>query len=371
MLLSGGAAGPPAVASPSPRSKGVDRVAAEDVVDVTPGRRAGTDGAVDRSCLAVGYGAPWNWSRLSQEELDRTMEQADGLGASMVRIGIEWDLVEAIPGVYDWSVTDRMVDSAHRHGLDVIALLIGTPAWARDPMGDPGSPMTPPADPLQFARFAGAAAEHYDHGMLAWEIWNEPNIRDFWTTGAEPAAYAEVLRGSYTAIKAVQPATPVLTGGLAPSENGEGYMAPNDFLLALYALGAGDYFDGYSVHPYTYPDSPADPAAPWSPWQGMFDARRILTAHGDGAKDVWITEFGAPTGLDDKSVSDREQARILADGIGGAARIPWIRGFVVYTLRDVGVDPANKEDNFGVVDNAWDPKPAAGAVRVAATRYGC
>ena len=370
-LLSGDSSALRATASSDQRPTASERIAAEKVVDVTTGRQSETDEPAGRSCLAVGYGAPWNWSRLSQQDLDRTMEQAGALGATMVRIGLEWDLVEPVPGVHDWTAADRLVDSARRHGLDVIALLIGTPAWARDPHGEADSAMTPPADPEQFARFAGAAADRYDEGVLAWEIWNEPNIRDFWRTGAEPKAYAEMLRGSYTAIKAVQPDATVLSGGLAPSDTRDGYLAPNDFLRALYSLGVKDYFDGYAVHPYSYPDSPADPAKPWSPWQQMFDTRRILTTNGDGGKDIWITEFGAPTGLDDKAVSEAEQARILSDGIREASRIPWIRGFVVYTLRDVGVDPADKEDNFGVVDHDWKPKAAADAVRGAAVRFGC
>ena len=66
-----------------------------------------------------------------------------------------------------------------------------------------------------------------------------------------------------------------------------------------------------SYHPYSTPFLPCAPTAPicvFNPhtsrrdrygmkngWDRMLNARRIMVAHGDSAKKIWITEFGGPT----------------------------------------------------------------------------
>ena len=47
------------------------------------------------------------------------------------------------------------------------------------------------------------------------------------------------------------------------------------------------------------------------------------------------------------------------------AATPWMKGAWVYQMKDQGQDPAALEDNFGLYDYAYAPKPAACATREA------
>ena len=67
----------------------------------------------------------------------------------------------------------------------------------------------------------------------------------------------------------------------------------------MYADGAQGSFDGVGYHPYTFP-STRRPSSSGRPGPQMSQTspslRSLMAAHGDSAKKIWITEFGAPTG---------------------------------------------------------------------------
>src|SRR3954452_8245377 len=52
----------------------------------------------------------------------------DGVGSE--RMEVAWDLVEPQKGQYDFALTDRKVLAAARAGIDVLALIVRSPAWA-------------------------------------------------------------------------------------------------------------------------------------------------------------------------------------------------------------------------------------------------
>ncbi|MBS2964481.1 hypothetical protein KGA66_15595 [Actinocrinis puniceicyclus] len=76
---------------------------------------------------------------------------------------------------------------------------------------------------------------------------------------------------------------------------GFGYP-PDVFLTQAYAAAAGrPMFDALSIHPYAWSLNSfrkLDAGA----WGMVPELRQIMIAHGDGAKPVWFTELGAPTG---------------------------------------------------------------------------
>ena len=135
------------------------------------------------------------------------------------------------------------------------------------------------------------------------EIWNEPNISEFWSPAPDPAAYTADLKAAYTAIKAVTPSAMVITAGLAPAADSSNTMDTVTFVQDMYADGAQGYFDGIGDHPYTYPFAP-DNALLGSAWSEM-DADQPVAAQPHDrarrlAKKIWITEYGAPTSGTDK-----------------------------------------------------------------------
>jgi exo-beta-1,3-glucanase (GH17 family) len=95
-------------------------------------------------------------------------------------------------------------------------------------------------------------------------------------------------------------------------------------------------------------------------------ARSILRAHGDGAKRVWATEFGFPTGSTSRDVSEAKQAQLLTQAFALLSSRPWAGPAFVYSYRDSGTDKQNVEQNFGVVRYDYSVKPAYRAFRAAA-----
>ena len=97
----------------------------------------------------------------------------------------------------------------------------------------------------------------------------------------------------------------------------------------------------------------------------------VMADHDDGDTRIWATEFGAPTGSGEDSVSPDEQAEILRDGINEQRRLPFVDKLFVYSLVDRGNAAADREQNFGIVDHDFDPKPAMAVVQRAASTPGC
>ena len=299
--------------------------------------RAGDrDGFSEGAVLGGREGAP----------LEAELAGIAATGARYLRIDVDWSAIEQSPGVRDWSVVDRIVDTARACGLDVIGLLAYTPTWARGPGS---SEHSPPTDPATFASFARAAVQRYSsRGVKAWEIWNEPNLTFYWAPAPDPAAYAALLGPAYDAIKAVDPSSTVITGGLAPAENQprDQAMKPVPFLQAVYRAGGTGKFDAVGYHPYTYPGMPTD-----DPGDGPFvittpQLHDVMTKHGDAPKQVWGTEMGAPT---TPTTPATFQAQYLTRAYSRWDRWSFTGPLIWYSYLDPGTNPTDVEDNLGIV----------------------
>ena len=291
-------------------------------------------------------------------------------GVRYVRFDFDWTGVQPDgPDDFEWDELDRAVDASLERDLEIVAMLAYTPDWARP---DDETDKHPPLDPAHFARFAGAAAERYTpRGVRVWEIWNEPNVDRFWRPEPDPAAYAELLRGAAAAIRAVDADATIVTGGLSPADDeddGSG-IRPETFLRALYDHGAGDSFTAVGHHPYAFPFHPSVDE-PWNAFRQTADLHDVLVEHGDGDRDVWATEVGAPTGSDDDALDEDAQARWLRDYVSLWREWDFAGPFLWYAHRDSDDSPDDIEEGFGLVRHDGTPKPALDAFRevVAAAR---
>ena len=290
--------------------------------------------------------------------LEQDVRAIRSAGVGWVRLDLSWAAAEPRRGRFEWAGFDRVLGAARRQGLQVLVVVGYSPTWARPP-GTGGH--TPPVDPDDFARFAAAAGARYAGDVGAWEVWNEPNITDFWQPATGPACLCPVAagRGRRAARRRARPA-----GAQRRARTGDhrrGNIAPLDFLNGVYAAGAGDAFDAVAVHPYSYPALPTDTTTTrWNTFQRLPLLRRVLVRNGHDRKQIWLTEFGAPTGRGTGAVSPQRQAQILAAGYAQARRWPWIGSLFTYSLRDAGTDPGDREQNFGLLTHAGSAKPAFG-----------
>ncbi|MEI6446938.1 MAG: hypothetical protein WCO96_03530, partial [Actinomycetes bacterium] len=108
------------------------------------------------------------------------------------------DCTEDPSGGAPWClrVLSSVVDSAALNGIKLVPILLNAPRWAADLANYPTGPTTGltmqiPKDFDQLASFAKGLAQRYGPGgsmlpagkespIAAWQIWNEPNFRQYW-----------------------------------------------------------------------------------------------------------------------------------------------------------------------------------------------
>lgn len=246
---------------------------------------------------ATGFGVSMPADRLvyqAPEAQDRELADVAAVGATWIRLDLWWFVVEPTrKGTRRWARFDTTIRKARRHGLKVLLIPQGTPPWANG-----GAPFTvPPTKTADYAAFLRRAVRRYKRAVDAWEIWNEPNQKDFWT--GTQAQYAQLLIAAYKAIKKVDRSTTVLSAGLAPASETADSSGVISWVESLYRYGAKGSFDALALH--FYPPSAesgldGDPATPWSN-RGPFrpNVRSIMEAHRDGKKRIWATEWGYST----------------------------------------------------------------------------
>jgi hypothetical protein len=304
----------------------------------------------------------------STPELTRDFDAISGSGAHWIRMDVNWDVVQrAGPTSYNWAPFDGVVRAARGHGLEVLATVLYTPPWAR-PAGT--SANTPPSAIADYAAFARAAALRYAPlGVHAYEIWNEPNSSSFWAPRADAARYTEMLAAAAAAIRAVDPKAFIVTGGTSPALDQGGNIAPVTFLKEIYAHGGKAAFDAVGHHPYCWPAMPGD-AEWWSAWHQMSGTptslRSVMAANGDSGKEIWATEFGAPTdGPSGSFVGEDAQARMVTRAYDLFKSYSWAGPLFWYAARDLGTSRGTRENFFGLLHNDFTPKPAYAAFRAA------
>jgi hypothetical protein len=213
-----------------------------------------------------------------------------------------WRMVEPRPGQFDFSAADATVDAADRMGMQTFGVIHQSPVWA----ARHGRASDPPKDFAAWGRYIETVVRRYRDRVHIWEIWNEPDIDEFWTGSAEQ--YVTLLRTAYAAAKRADPHCLVMSAG--PDGSGE------DFLQRIVRLGAADYCDLVGFHPYgNLPDGPQ---------RRMRAVWRILN-HYHVKKPVWATEIGWqaggwPAGSCNVG-SEQSKARCLTEGLPSLR--PW------------------------------------------------
>ena len=179
-----------------------------------------------------------------------------------------------------------------------------------------------------------------------------------------------MLKRAYVEIKKVDPATTILAGATSPAPDDPSGrdMSPVTFMRQIYANGGKGFFDAFSHHPYSFPCNPLTVAS-WNAFTQTKYLHDVMVQHGDGAKKIWGTEAGAPTGANigtcttggiGRSVSEATQSQFVADYFKG-----WYQDYGSFTgplfwfqIRDNGTDPHNTDDNLGLIRRDFSQKPA-------------
>ena len=303
---------------------------------------------------------------------DRTLDSLVAMGAQWLRFDVKWDVIQyGGAASYDFSRYDALVAAAQARGLKVLGTLAYAPRWARS-SACADSTACEPRNADEYAAWAGATVAHFKGRVSHWEVWNEPNIPNFWKPQPNVARYTALLRAAYPQIKAADPSAVVLAGATSPAGNDGVRIDEVSFLQGVYANGGQGFFDAWSHHPYTHPWPPGNVHAD-SAWYQMYGTtpsmRSLMQAAGDGQKQLWATEYGPPTEGGPGAVSEATQVQHVTDAYRLWRSYSWAGPLFWYCDRDVAAPGTSTEGwrYHGLLRFDFSPKPAWNAYRASAT----
>lgn len=289
------------------------------------------------------------------------LEMIRRTGFRWVRMDLVWAATEKQPGAYDFAAYDGLAAGLARAGLKALFILdYSNPLYSPDGRSCPSDPQAAKDFRAAYARWAAAAASRFAGRGYLWEIWNEPNIPNFWKPAPDVAAYSAMALEACRAIRAAVPGEAII--GPATS----GIDLP--FLKACFERGLLEWWAGVSVHPYRQ----SAPATAHAEYESL---RRLIAGHAPRGREIPIlaAEWGYSTAW--KGFSDAKQAEFAARQMLGnlAEGVPLT---IWYDWRDDGDDPNEGEHRFGLVrrpfrdaaDLPFEPKPSWTAVHALATR---
>jgi hypothetical protein len=210
-----------------------------------------------------------------------------------VRITIRWSEVNPAPQVWRFARYDRLIKTARERGLNVLAILSTAPEWAGGgPLGT-----RPPLLVGFWETFVRKTAYRYRHQIAAYEVWNEPNLRDSGIVGVgwdrdldRPPLYVDYLRAAARAIRQTSPGSLVVGPVTSSEPNSRTVEVFRQIEQATFPEGpASSFLDVISFHANARSDDPS---------------REILThiaSHlgtlrnrnpSNLRKPIWITEMG-------------------------------------------------------------------------------
>lgn len=301
---------------------------------------------------------------------DAGLDQIEDLGATAIRLQVNWSLVapspdarrapsfnQTDPNAYpaaNWARYDAAIDGARARGLRVYLTLTGpAPRWAtaagRDHLTRPSA--------SAFRRFATAVGRRYGAKVSWWSIWNEPNLGKLLKPIkglASAAVYRQLYLQAYSALRSVHVTAPILIGELAPIGNGlpdVGTIHPLKFMRAVLCLDdryrkarscAKVPTQGFAMHPYTTAAGPFfAPANPDDVTIGVLPrlVHALDRAAGAGALPrhlpIYVSEFGVqsfPDHIAGVPLPTQSDYRSIGERIAWAN--PRVKSFSQYLLRD-------------------------------------
>jgi len=273
------------------------------------------------------------------------MEMIAESGATIIRMDFGWNGTEREKGVYNFSAFERLTDSLEQHKMVPLYILDYSNRLYDDglsPYSDEGR--------HAFAKWAAAAAVHFKGRGILWEMYNEPNLSQFWKPRVNADDYIKL---ALEVGKALREAAP-----------DEFYVGPAtseidfDFLEKCFQGGLLEYWDAVTVHPYRQ-------TAPETVIEEYAKLRYMIDKYAPKGKHIPIHsgEWGYSSVWG--GYNDERQGKMLPRQwmINLACDIPVS---IWYDWHDDGTDPREPEHHFGTVNYAYfrdrspvyDPKPA-------------
>ncbi|HET8821772.1 MAG TPA: hypothetical protein VFM57_09515 [Thermoleophilaceae bacterium] len=270
---------------------------------------------------------------------DTALAQQRAAGVQLLRVAFNWAAIEVAPNSFDFSIYDRYVREASSHNITILPVLVNAPDFYSV---KPGTRFAyQPRDNADMARWATLLVNRYGpngtlwqgdpnpHPITAWQVWNEPNLSQYWYRRPNAAQYRSMLQTVGAAIKSRDPNAEIVTAGLPDSRLGSAIrLAP--YLKSLYRGGGTSAFDTVAINSYA--------VTPNYLVKLMNTVRKNVNRFGGRSDKLWISEVGwCDKGVKNRFCVGKRQAKYTSDALKiiKQKRRAWkLRGFVWFAWRD-------------------------------------
>jgi len=321
-----------------------------------------------------------------------TMHWAQGLGVGWVKQQVTWHSVEHGPDNFEWAPVDLAVEVCDRLGFKLLLSVVHAPDWTRVSELETG----PPADYAEFGRFMEQLATRYRGRVVAYELWNEPNLAREWRGDTlDPARFVALVAQGAEGVRAADPDALVISGAPAVTGINDGVVAIDDraFLRGMYEAGVESWVDGIGAHPYGFAnppeerwDDPTHVASSHNNHPSFFfrdtleDYHDIMLAYGDTDHQIWVTEFGWPStegmgSMDTQGweygleVSEAQQADYVVRAFQMGDQRPWVGPMFLWNLNLATIwGPGDPVSAYSLLRPDRSYRPAYIALRAAEPR---
>lgn len=193
---------------------------------------------------------------------------------------VAWPDIEGHEGKWSFEKLDTYLKIAQEHKVQVLLPLGLSPKWAsvrpeERSMYQPGF-AAEPRNLDDWDNYVRAVVEHCKGRVEAYEIWNEPNLKPFWTGRTEQII--DMTRHAYNIIKSIDPKALVVSPSATTSGNG------NDWLVEFLKSGGGKYVDVIGFHFYS--------ETPEAMVQKITQVRQTMLLYHADSLPLWNTETG-------------------------------------------------------------------------------
>jgi len=271
----------------------------------------------------------------------RDLDWIADAGFKFLRMDLSWESIEKKKGVHEFekSGCDALTEGCVKRGIRILYILDYS-----NRLYESDRSVRTEQGRKAFAAFAEAAAKRYSGKRIVWEIWNEPNISQFWKPQPSTEDYCKLVEAAAPGIKKADPTALVI----APASS----TIPFGWLEECFKKGLLKWIDAVSVHPYR----PTPPETVISDYARLRDLIKRCAPEG---KEIPILsgEWGySIINWNKTRLSEEQQAQYL------------VREFLVnlyqgvpisiwYDWKDDGTNPNEREHHFGTM--TYDLKPKA------------
>ncbi len=286
----------------------------------------------------------WNNFKYSEDNLKKAVELLKESGVAFVRMDFLWEDIEPNKDTLFFDKYDFIVDLLTKKNIRILGILNYSASWAAKSWN------SPPYDLKDFAAYVSQVIARYKDKIKYWEIWNEPDSKDYWQPQDDMLTYTELLKKSYLEAKKIDPTCKIVLGGMTS----QGYFA----IKNVYKNGGKDYFDIINIHPFVDPLNPKEQKRIYALYNNL---ERLKVQYDDKDKKIWFTEIGCP-GLDSKieskgwwigkSPDEKQQAQFLYSIYTDVIELPNLEKVFWAYFRDNRDHFENDVDYFGLV--RWD-----------------